>query len=647
LFSAGGIFSNELGGSGVNSVPTNHREVNGIEFVEFSNPNTGVVDVVMTGVSDSDFVGYYRLYENGKPTNKWSSKFENQSRNKDNFKTMISGVQEMLPQGHEYTEKTSISTDGLRVWNQQLSKGYELQYDNNGNLITNTVTINGDAIVNELGIDVNQGNFDNISVTSKGQFESVKKALLPYLQKFGLNESNIRNVNGTVEIDLPILKNNKIQQGESHATTSNQSETEAKKADIERRRQEELNIYNNLQEKLEVKYPTYFKKGLTKQQFQSEANGVLDINVIKSEDLDLVRVTANPNLLQQRIDKINAKYDAELKALEQQSTSTTQSEIELKNEGKAEAPTKESVTERLNINNPFYRKVEDALVKLGLIEKYNPETGTGDVVGGYAQQTSDGGFSVGKMIFSQDGSISYFDGDVKVSFDKNGNVISENTKEAKQKAVSLEIESKKESIANLEKTRDSEAFKYKEVTETDVLGNKKKVKRLKTTQELKESTDKINDAIDKAKARLVALEKSVAPEVVEPNVSLTNERNNIESGENIGIEPTEKVVSEEGGLSGVVKPTPKKVKVLGKDVNMYNDYIPSKVEDVETDAMYSFNADSKDGIPTLLHDKAYTNTREVNGVKTENWHASISGEELLKLYPKEQSLKETPKEVKS
>jgi hypothetical protein len=97
--------------------------------------------------------------------------------------------------------------------------------------------------------------------------------------------------------------------------------------------------------------------------------------------------------------------------------------------------------------------------------------------------------------------------DVKVSFDKNGNVISENTKEAKQKAVSLEIESKKESIANLEKTRDSEAFKYKEVTETDVLGNKKKVKRLKTPQELKESTDKINAQIDKSKAELRALEQ--------------------------------------------------------------------------------------------------------------------------------------------
>lgn len=206
LFSDGGTFSNILGESGVDSVPTRHTETNGIEFVEFSNPNTGIVDVVMSGTSSNDFVGYYRVYENGKPTEKWSSKFENQSRNKENFKTMIGGVQSMLPKGHLYTEKTSISTDGLRVWEQQLSRGYEIQTDENGNIVTNEVTINGDAIVNELGIDVNQGNFDNISVTNRQQFESVKKALLPYLQKLGLNESNIRNVNGTVEIDLPVLR---------------------------------------------------------------------------------------------------------------------------------------------------------------------------------------------------------------------------------------------------------------------------------------------------------------------------------------------------------------------------------------------------------------------------------------------------------
>ena len=209
LFRDGGTFSNLLGGSGVDSIPTNHRIVNGIEFVEYSNPNTGVVDVVMSGASGSDYVGYYRIYENGKPTNKWSSKFENQSRNKSNFKTMISGVQEMLPRGHEYTEKTSISTDGLRVWNQQLSRGYELQYDENGKVVTDEVAINGDAIVNELGIDVNRGNFENIRVTTNQQFNNVKNALLPYLLNFGLNESNIRWEDGTVLIDLPVLKSKK------------------------------------------------------------------------------------------------------------------------------------------------------------------------------------------------------------------------------------------------------------------------------------------------------------------------------------------------------------------------------------------------------------------------------------------------------
>jgi hypothetical protein len=199
-------------------VPTSVREINGIEFVEFSNPRTGDVDVIVTGKNDGSYVGYYRLYDNGKPTNQWSSKFENPSRNKEDFKTMISGVQSMLPEGHEYTEKTSISTDGLRVWEQQLGRGYELQTDENGNIITNKVAINGDAIVNELGIDVDKGSFENISVRNNTDIKKVRQALLPYLQKLGLNESNIYFENGTAYIDLPVLK-------KKNANATPQSET--------------------------------------------------------------------------------------------------------------------------------------------------------------------------------------------------------------------------------------------------------------------------------------------------------------------------------------------------------------------------------------------------------------------------------------
>ena len=217
LFIGVGDFSKQLGDSDKAAVPISRGENKGIEIVEYAHPDTGSVDVIATGKTDNDFVGFYRIYENGKPTNKWSSKFENQSRNKEDFKTMISGVQKLLPEGHEYTEKTSISTDGLRVWKQQLDRGYELQYDEKGNILTNTVAINGDAIVNELGVDVNKGNFENIKIT-KDQFETVKKALLPYLENLGLNESNIRysgekvnipGVKASVQIDLPVLRKTK------------------------------------------------------------------------------------------------------------------------------------------------------------------------------------------------------------------------------------------------------------------------------------------------------------------------------------------------------------------------------------------------------------------------------------------------------
>jgi hypothetical protein len=228
LFDGVGDFSSQLGGSNKAAVPISHKEKNGIEFVEYAHPETGSVDVIVTGKSDNDFVGFYRIYENGKPTNKWSSKFENQSRNKEDFKTMISGVQEMLPQGHEYTEKTSISTDGLRVWEQQLSRGYELQYDENGKLKTNLVAINGDAIVNELGIPVEKGEFENIKVKSEKEFEIVKKALLPYLEKLGLNESDVRWLTGTVKINLPVLQSSAQPSAEVAQPSATQQPTKTK-----------------------------------------------------------------------------------------------------------------------------------------------------------------------------------------------------------------------------------------------------------------------------------------------------------------------------------------------------------------------------------------------------------------------------------
>jgi hypothetical protein len=92
-------------------------------------------------------------------------------------------------------------------------------------------------------------------------------------------------------------------------------------------------------------------------------------------------------------------------------------------------------------------------------------------------------------------------------------------------------------------------------------------------------------------------------------------------------------VATEPVATTTIKPEPKKVKVLGKEMSIYSNYIPEKAEDVESDAVYSFTADSLDGIPAGLRDVASVNKTEINGVKSENWHASINGSDLLKQYP--------------
>jgi hypothetical protein len=139
--------------------------------------------------------------------------------------------------------------------------------------------------------------------------------------------------------------------------------------------------------------------------------------------------------------------------------------------------------------------------------------------------------------------------------------------------------------------------------------------------------------------------------MIEAKVKEIKERQKTQGGQYaVQKQSTAKVpVQPKAGVSPEVadgKPKPNKIKVLGKDMNMYSNYIPSKVEDVEPNAIYTFSADSKDGIPAGLRDVASVNTSEINGVKKETWSASINGDELIKQYPttpsQPQQVQETP-----
>lgn len=98
------------------------------------------------------------------------------------------------------------------------------------------------------------------------------------------------------------------------------------------------------------------------------------------------------------------------------------------------------------------------------------------------------------------------------------------------------------------------------------------------------------------------------------------------------------------------KPEPNKVNVLGQEVNFYNNYIPETKEDIEDNAVYSFSAPTKEGLPEKIRDKAKKGMEgDVNGKKVERWSASIGGAELKALIPEttptEKVAPEAPKQA--
>lgn len=225
------------------------KQVGDIGVAEYTNPKSGVVDVYIAGRNSNSFVAYIRIYDkDGNPTNRFTSKFENTRGTKDDFKTMITEVQQKLPDNHEWTEDTSISTDGINALAQNINRGnYEILRDEKGDVVTQEVAINGDSKVNILGIDVNTGNFDNIRVTNNKDLDKVKKALLPIIEKLGLTEKDIKWEDGTVKINLPVLRSKNAKSiKEAKETPKEEVKTNESLKDIE----STTNALRNLDEKI-------------------------------------------------------------------------------------------------------------------------------------------------------------------------------------------------------------------------------------------------------------------------------------------------------------------------------------------------------------------------------------------------------------
>ena len=71
-----------------------------------------------------NYVSYQRIFKNGVPINELSMKTIMTTAPPGTFKNIMTGISKILPD-HVLMEKTSISTDGIMMWKNQLKNGYK------------------------------------------------------------------------------------------------------------------------------------------------------------------------------------------------------------------------------------------------------------------------------------------------------------------------------------------------------------------------------------------------------------------------------------------------------------------------------------------------------------------------------------------
>lgn len=191
-----------------------YEEINGIGVATYENPKNGSKDVFITAFDSDDYIAYIRIYDSqGNPTNRFTSKLERQTPRAGATRQMMESIQSLLPETHQYTEDTSVSTDGLQFIRSQLNQGYSPIFNDRGEIVTSRVAINGASKINEFGKEfVDETNrFGEIKASTLEQFEKAATILTPLLNSFHqqLGRQNVHWENGKVFVDLPVLEKTK------------------------------------------------------------------------------------------------------------------------------------------------------------------------------------------------------------------------------------------------------------------------------------------------------------------------------------------------------------------------------------------------------------------------------------------------------
>jgi len=176
----------------------------GVQTAKYNNPQTGELDVIISSSGDSaNFVGFTRVYENGKPTNRFTAKMESTG---DAFKNMITEAENALPDGAEVVETTTISIGGLKTYNK--SKTLNEKVDSDGNVVTKT-TRYSDATQQSVKEKGNEAAFSSFRTDDKtkaeAEVEKIKEAYPGIEVKIKTQGSKRGKKTYTIDVELPVL----------------------------------------------------------------------------------------------------------------------------------------------------------------------------------------------------------------------------------------------------------------------------------------------------------------------------------------------------------------------------------------------------------------------------------------------------------
>jgi hypothetical protein len=206
-------YSKTIGDSDEISVISSYTEKNNIAIAKYINPKTNIVDVMITGTSVNNYILAVRIYkfsyENNKMikehTNRWTTKMANKSEDKITFKAMLIEGEKLISPGHEWTEKKSISLDGLKIYVNNLKRNYKILTNSNGYIVTSNVELNSATMEKLNNIkDENDANvmYERRTNISQEEFDKIKEyftSLMPEIE-FLYNKRE-----GSVIIKLPVL----------------------------------------------------------------------------------------------------------------------------------------------------------------------------------------------------------------------------------------------------------------------------------------------------------------------------------------------------------------------------------------------------------------------------------------------------------